>query len=211
MSRIVALSDGVFAFAMTLLVLSLTVPALSSSLTPSQLEGKLGAQLWGDWQGFVGYMFAFVMIALWWIGHHRLFRYIVRYDDVLVGFNLALLFEVGVSPFALRIFFLYSNTLIAVVLFAVVECVTGMTLYLLWAYASANHRLTSSRLSDQAARMIRLRGLLTPAVFAISIPVAFVSLTAAELVWIGVFVVQRFSRHAMDVQARRKDPAQPVP
>ncbi|MFZ0830064.1 MAG: TMEM175 family protein [Thermoplasmata archaeon] len=208
MSRIVSLSDGVFAFAMTLLVLSLTVPAIAGGLTAGQLNGMLGASLWHDWQGFIGYVFAFVMIAVWWTAHHRLFQYIVRYDDVLVNLNLAMLLEIAVMPFALRIYTLYSNTEVAVVLFAVVEMATGLTLNLLWRYASANHRLVTEHLSDTAIRAIRLRGLFTPIVFAISIPVAFVSISAAQYIWVGVFVAQALGRRAMDNRERQRHPAQ---
>ena len=110
-SRILALSDGVFAFARTLLVLTLTVPAFDPTLTADQASRALWGYLWSPagYRPFLGYLFAFLMIAIWWMAHHRTFRYIERYDRTLVWLNLFLLLEIAVMPFVVEIYTRYTR------------------------------------------------------------------------------------------------------
>jgi len=196
MGRIIALTDGVFAFSLTLLVLTLAVPVLNQNLPAGQLSGQLGAALWKDYGAFLGYVFVFVMIAIWWISHHRLFRYIVRYDDVLVTMNLALLLEIAVMPFVLKVYVSFSDTEIAVILFALIEVATGLTLGLIWWYATHGRRLVARDLPESLVRYFRYRVLLVPVVFAISIGAALVNVTAAEICWLGVFVAVRVTGYS---------------
>ncbi|MCI4351239.1 MAG: DUF1211 domain-containing protein [Thermoplasmata archaeon] len=210
LSRIIALTDGVFAFALTLLALSLVVPDLTTvGLTPSQVSGHLGYALWKEYPTFTGYVFVFVMIAVWWVGHHRLFRYIVRYDDVLIVLNLVLLLEIAVMPFVLRIYASFSDTQVAVILFALIQIATGLTVSLLWLYASWRHRLIARDVPEATVRYFRQRFLLTPIVFAISIGVSFVSVLAAELVWVGAIGTQWLTRYSYSVLARKSVPHPP--
>jgi uncharacterized membrane protein len=191
MGRILALTDGVFAFALTLLVLTLTVPVVKvTGYSPVQISGHLGQALWMDYGAFAGYVFVFVMIAYWWLAHHRLFRYIVRYDDVLVSLNLLLLLEIAVMPFVLKVFVDYDQTQVAVVLFALIQISAALTIGVLWRYASHRYRLISKDVPEQVLRYFGARTLITPAIFAISIGVALVNVTAAEFVWATVFAAR---------------------
>jgi uncharacterized membrane protein len=195
MGRILALTDGVFAFALTLLVLTLTVPSVplkvaGVSLPPAVVSGNLGHALWMDYGAFAGYVFVFVMIAYWWLAHHRLFRYIVRYDDVLVSLNLLLLLEVAVMPFVLKVFVSYDETQVAVILFSLIQISAALTIGAIWRYASRNHRLIPSEVPDWILRYFGARTLITPAVFAVSIAVSFVNVTAAEFLWVSVFAAR---------------------
>jgi uncharacterized membrane protein len=191
MGRILALTDGVFAFALTLLVLTLTVPVVSTTgYTPVQISGHLGNALWKDYGAFAGYVFVFVMIAYWWLAHHRLFRYIVRYDDVLNSLNLLLLLEIAVMPFVLKVFVSYDDTQVAVILFSLIQISAALTIGILWRYASHNHRLISKDVPESVLRYFGARTLVTPAIFAISIGVSFLNITAAEFLWVSVFAAR---------------------
>lgn len=195
LSRILSLTDGVFAFSLTLLVLGLTVPVIvTTGLSNGQVSGQLGARLNQDWQVFLGYVFAFVMIAVWWTYHHRTFRYIERYDSVLMWLNMAVLLEVAVMPFVLEVYTAYFGTQVAVVLFAFAQMLTGLTLNLLWRYASSGHRLVNPKLGATEIRYFADWGLLTPVVFAVSIGVSFVSVEAAELLWFVSIVGRRWGQ-----------------
>jgi uncharacterized membrane protein len=127
------------------------------------------------------------MIANWWLAHHRLFRFIVRYDDILVSLNMLLLVEVAVMPFVLKVFVDYDQTQVAVLLFDVLQIALALTVGVLWRYASHRHRLIVPETPEAILRYFGLRTLITPAVFLLSIGLSFVNVTAAELVWIGVF------------------------
>ncbi len=191
LSRIISLTDGVFAFALTLLVLSLTVPTALSAPNAAILSGRLGAALNKDWPSFLAYVFAFFLITNWWMVHHRFFSHIKRYDGTLVGINMAILLEVAVMPFVLSTFATYSDTLVAVVFFAATQAITGMTFQVLWQYATYHHRFVEESLDPHLEKYYKERGLVTPAVFLVSIGVAFVSVGAAEVCWIGSFILPR--------------------
>ena len=95
-SRLEAFSDGVFAVAITLLALDLTVagPAGTGSLT-DQLHEK--------WPAFLAYLISFFMIGIVWVNHHVLVRSIVKVDRTLLFLNLVLLLFVVLIPFATAI------------------------------------------------------------------------------------------------------------
>jgi uncharacterized membrane protein len=95
-SRLEAFSDGVFAVAITLLALDLTVagPAGAGSLT-DQLHEK--------WPAFLAYLISFFMIGIVWVNHHVLVRSIVKVDRTLLFLNLVLLLFVVLIPFATAI------------------------------------------------------------------------------------------------------------
>src|SRR5579863_9784914 len=90
--RILALSDGVFAIAVTLLILDIAVPATTS-------DDALPKVLLGLWPRYLAYALSFLVIARFWVIHHGSFQLIVRYDDALVWLNLLLLLFVAFLPF----------------------------------------------------------------------------------------------------------------
>ena len=193
LGRIISLSDGVFAFALTLLVLGLTVPSVSGA-TDQQTSQQLWHALQGDWPKFLGYVFAFAMIAIWWMNHHRTFRYIERYDIVLMWLNMLVLLEIAVMPFVLQVYAAYSPTQTAVVLFASMQVITGGTLNVLWRYAAGGHRLVNPKLPIDEIRYVANRGLLPAVAFAASIGISFFSVSFAEYSWFVPIILVRFAR-----------------
>lgn len=97
-TRLEHFSDGVFAVAITLLVLDLLVPGTDGSL--------IGA-LADEWPNFAAFAVSFVLVGCIWVSHHDVFRAIVRVDRVLLFLNLALLMAVVVVPFATALFARY--------------------------------------------------------------------------------------------------------
>jgi uncharacterized membrane protein len=194
LSRIISLSDGVFAFALTLLALSLAVPVLNlpAGASNSEVSGRLAHVLQADWHVFVGYIFAFVMIAIWWVNHHRTFRFIERYDTVLLWLNLVLLLQIAVMPFVLSVYTSYDNTQTAVGLFSAIEATCGFTLGAIWWYATHAH-LTDPKLNPRIVHYYRVRGAIVPLFFVAAIGVTFVSVEGAEVLWVGAIFAQRLS------------------
>ena len=94
-SRFEAFSDGVFAFAITLLVLGVVLPQLHQ---PS--EAQLSSALYGLWPNVVAYILSFAVIGIMWQNHHALFRMIARVDRMTVFLNLLLLAATAFIPFA---------------------------------------------------------------------------------------------------------------
>jgi uncharacterized membrane protein len=93
--RLEAFSDGVFAIAITLLVLEIRVPPAEDLADPNTLVSALGAL----WPSYIGYLISFVTIGIIWANHHNLFRLVARVSHGLVLANLLLLLTVGFVPF----------------------------------------------------------------------------------------------------------------
>ncbi|PYQ23328.1 MAG: DUF1211 domain-containing protein [Acidobacteria bacterium] len=91
-TRVEAFSDGVFAIAITLLILEIKVPREDAA-------GPLAAQLMRLWPSYLAFLVSFANIGVMWVNHHRLFGLIRRSDDGLVGLNLLLLLGVTFVPF----------------------------------------------------------------------------------------------------------------
>jgi hypothetical protein len=90
--RILALSDGVFAIAITLLVIQIALPATAGA-------ADLPSALLRLWPRYLAYALSFLVIARFWVSHHLAFRLITRYDSTLVWLNLVLLMFVAFLPF----------------------------------------------------------------------------------------------------------------
>ena len=194
LSRIHFLSDAVFAFALTLLILGLVVPSFSEAgLNSGQVSQKVWSSLASEGTRFAAYLFAFVMVTLWWTVHHRTFRSIQRYDYALIWINMMVLLEIAFMPFILQLYAAFSQTQAAVVLFALTQLLTGLTVNALWRYASANHRLIDPTIPDEYIRHYARRGLLPSAAFAVSILISFVSVPAAELFWVAPLILAYFA------------------
>jgi uncharacterized membrane protein len=91
-SRLEAFSDGVFAVAITLLALDLTVAGPGHGHLIDQLDQK--------WPAFLAYLISFFMIGIVWVNHHMLVRSIIEVDRTLLFLNLVLLLFVVLIPFA---------------------------------------------------------------------------------------------------------------
>ena len=92
--RVEAFSDGVFAIAITLLVLELKVPHLEDGS-----GGRLAAALLRQWPSYLGFVTSFATILIMWVNHHRMFSFIRRADALFLYANGLLLFVVTLVPF----------------------------------------------------------------------------------------------------------------
>lgn len=93
--RFEAFSDGVFAFAITLLILGIALPAMRDPT-----DAQLRAALLALWPNAVAYVLSFAVIGIMWQNHHALFRLVERIDRLTVALNLILLSGTVFIPFA---------------------------------------------------------------------------------------------------------------
>jgi uncharacterized membrane protein len=178
-ARIVAFTDGVFAIAITLLVLSLDVP---SNVSGSALHDFL----FDAWPQLFAYFLSFAVIGRFWIGHHRLFATVHDFDRRLMALNLAYLSLIVLIPFPTELLGEYGGETDAVVLYAVVVGSAALMAWVMLRYAL--HR-GHARPDARAAVGLLSGGALLPAIlFYASIPVAFASPVLAQVMWIGLLV-----------------------
>jgi TMEM175 potassium channel family protein len=172
--RLVAFSDGVYAIAITLLVLSLSVPDGPDSKLGEELR-NLGPQL-------LSYALSFAVIGRYWVAHHRLFRSLRRVDGTLLGINLALLGFIALLPFPTQVLGDYGDTTLGTVIYAVTICAVGsLTALIAWYIAHAD---LSAPTPPSVVRARIVHGMVVVVVFAISIPIAFASPAVAKYSWL---------------------------
>ena len=176
-SRIVAFSDGVFAIAITLLVLAFSVP--------DHLHGEtLGEALWGQRDALLAYGLSFAVIGRFWVIHHRFFSEVTGFDSRLLGLNIFYLAWIVLIPFSSEVLGDHGGEAAGVILYA--ANLAGVVLTGMWMMADA-HRAGLTRIDAATHREQSLRAFYTSAVFLVSIPVALVSTAVASLMWIALF------------------------
>ena len=189
LGRILALSDGVFAFAMTLLVLGLVLPLGSqgSAVRSYLLSSRFLQPLYA-------YVITFFVISIWWQGHHLTFSYFRAYDRSLIRLNTVFLLFIAILPFATNVLNSAGSDPIGAVFFALIQVGGGASLGAVWLYGSGRGNLVAPGLPIQWKRHITMRVLLPPLVFALSIPVAFVNTSLAEVLWLVVLAIPVLAR-----------------
>jgi uncharacterized membrane protein len=193
LDRLVAFSDGVFAIAMTLLVLSLTVPNLSGST--EKVNHELWEALREQWPEVLSYAISFAVIGRYWLIHHRVFRLVRQADAPLLVWNLALLGLIALIPFPTELLGRYGDTTTAVAAYSVTMVLVGLV-----SLGMTRHiydgGLLDEKVTDEYKAHSLMRGFLVPIGFALGIPVAFVDPVAAVWTWwISIVVMSVAIRH----------------
>lgn len=184
--RIVFFSDAVFAIAMTLLAIELKVPNLGTDQTTERLLSAIFA----DWSHLFAFALSFWIVAVYWMAHHRYFRYIKGYDGGLIGRNLLALFFIAFMPFSTLVLGEYGNLAGAVWIYAVNMTGLGLAGAWLWHHATRGHRLVDPDLNDRFIRYIQARAFATPAVAVIVILASFFIGGSASTGWFLIWVFQ---------------------
>jgi uncharacterized membrane protein len=197
LGRTLALSDGIFAIAMTLVAFQVQLPTGSRPLT-RKLESL------GD--SYLVYFISFAVIGLLWLAHHRLFRSIERADESLMILNLAFLMTVAALPFPCSVLGRYGSHTAAVVLYASAMAVAGSLLAALTLVAHWR-RLVKPTATRDGFRAGLWRSGSMVATFLISIPVAFVAPNVAPYLWIVLMPARFLTPRSRSGTRRRTDQA----
>jgi len=158
-----AFSDGVFAFAMTLLVLGLRDPTMGS--TDSLLKG-----LFGEWPAFLAFGISFTTILVNWMNHHNLFTYVRRIDGPFMLLNGLLLLATTLIPFttslvADHIKFADSDSGAAAQVYSGTFLFVALAWNLLWQYAIRHPGILASSVSDAEIRTTTRQFLFGPMLY----------------------------------------------
>jgi uncharacterized membrane protein len=177
-SRVLAFSDGLFAIAMTLLVVGITLPAL----TDGSDEGEL-LEAYGDLvPEVISFFISFAVIGRYWVAHHHFFRLLRAMDYTLVWINLLYLAFIAFLPFPTDVLGNYFENPISVASYALAVAVVSGLEVVLFRHAYRSGLLL--REMPEAVYRWGLRSSTLPVVFfVLSVPVAFLSTVAAVIVW----------------------------
>lgn len=178
LERLIFFSDAVFAIAITLLALDIRLPAGEKLFSDAELR----AGLLGIWHKYLAFGISFFVIGTLWIGHHRKFRFIKRYDSRLLMLNLLMLMVIAFVPFPSSILSEYSNRT-ATVFYALTMALAALFGTTIWWYAARHNRLIDPQLDVRVRRRLFISPLATAAAFLLSIGIAFLNADAAKLSW----------------------------
>jgi uncharacterized membrane protein len=177
-ARLEAFSDGVFAIAITLLILEIKVPTAGS--------GVLTTQLLRQWPSYFSFVASFAFIGIMWINHHRLFTHIRRCDDLLLIFNLLLLLGITFVPFPTAVLAAHlggPDQRTAAVVFQATYLLISLLFNLLWRYAaSSRRRLLSPDTDASSVRRITRQYSFGPLLYLICLALVRVNVLASLLV-----------------------------
>jgi uncharacterized membrane protein len=185
--RVLFFSDAVMAIAITLLVVDLRVPDVVRN--PRD-------ELAADAHRILSFGISFVVIGLFWLGHHHLFRYITALDRRLILLNLLFLGTIAFLPYPTALLSATKGEHAASIAFyAACVAATGLVELVIWLYAMRADGLVPASISPARRRYETVRLLPVPVVFALSIPVAFAVPVAAQFSWILLVPIGRVLRH----------------
>ena len=190
LARIGAFSDGVFAFAITLLILAIRIP----HPTDADADEGLLTLLTREWRSYLAFVLSFMLVGINWANHRVMFKTFVRADHALVWLNLLYLM-VGVAfmpvPTAILGAWLGSpnNQVVAAVFYGATGTVGALLYILLWWYGAYAAKLTSPELSARQRRAHTIAWGPAPLVLAVLTAIALASPSLAVGGYVAVILV----------------------
>lgn len=182
--RLEAFSDGVFAIAITLLILNIEVPPLD--------EGTLAEAILKQWPAFLAYAVAFLSILIMWINHHALFKHIHHIDRLFLILNGLLLMMITFVnyPTALLTRYLTNERgrTSAAIFFSATFVVLAILYNVLWRYAAHNGRLLGPHPNRVAVETITRQYQFGPLVYGVALILALFS-PPASLILNGLLAI----------------------
>jgi uncharacterized membrane protein len=168
-NRLEAFSDGVFAVAITLLVLEIEVPG--------------GENLWHDlkeqWPSFAAFAVSFWVIGIIWVNHHGVIDHLKRADRGVLYLNLLVLMTVVFIPFSTELFAIHlksgADEKVAAIVYSSSFLAMGVSFGLLWTYVTSHREALGVSLTDEEVRSTRRSFLIGNPIYALAFAMSFVS------------------------------------
>ena len=183
--RLIFFNDAVFAIAITLLAIDIRVPQLAENLIASQLNNEII----GLAPKLISFILTFFIVGSYWISYHRTIYLIKRCNRRLISLNLLFLMFIVLLPFPNDLIGKYPTQQIAVIVYATILSATGISMCLIWFYASSKYRLIDEKLHPQFIKNLTLRLFISPFIFLISIPISFLNPLLSLSIWFLVFPI----------------------
>lgn len=168
-NRIEALSDGIFAIAMTLLVLELRVPELPHN-APNVLVAPALMRLLPK---MATYAVSFLSLGVFWVGHHNMYHAIRRADRTLLWLNILFFMVASLLPFSTSILNAFPQTQVAPLIFGGNLTMIGWLLYFQWLYASRQQHMLTDAVTPAYNVLVRGRFLAYPVIATLTMLICF--------------------------------------
>jgi uncharacterized membrane protein len=191
-NRMESLTDGIFAFAMTLLVTSMILPG---DAVASQSSGSALLSLLPD---FYHYIIAFFVLAAFWMAHHEQFSRVHHIDHNFLYINIIGLFFVTLVPFSTSFIGDYDADVIATCLFEFNLMILGLIFTLQWLYAARKHRLISPDYPESGIRRRLYHGMIIPVISLAGIVITVTGFDSSTMIYMTSplvsYVVDRYTQ-----------------
>jgi TMEM175 potassium channel family protein len=200
--RLLTLSDGVVAIALTLLVLQLRVPS-PVGVSHTDSASWLASALARDTDQLVAYVISFYVIAHFWLIHHRVFRQLVGQQEGLAWWNFAFLFTITIMPFTSDLLGQYASNPLAVDIFALNLLLASAATQAVLEIAIRRGLVTPpSQDPDRRAGLLRTAGAVL--VLGASMGVAWWNTDLAKYLWLLLALVPRLVDLWLKLRAKRR-------
>lgn len=181
-TRLEAFSDGVFAIAITLLVLEIAVPLAAD-------KDLIGA-LVDEWPAYLAYVVSYLTIGWVWIGHSAITSHIERANAMFLRLNLLLLMAVAFLPFPTQLMAEYLGKSeperVAIFFYGLLLLAIAVLMDVLWRYALRSRELLREDLRDEELTALSSKSTPSLVFFVFSLLVAFIAPTAAVVCYLVV-------------------------
>jgi len=180
-NRLETLVDGVFAIAMTILVLSIQIPEMDN---PS--SGDLFSQLVVLWPKVLSFIISFIILGMFWVAHHTEFRYIKKLDHKLIWLNIFYLLFVSLLPFSAELLGKYPYNQAAVIVYGIHLMLMVLIHYFIWQHASHHTNLVVDDLDPRINKLADRLSYIGASSYIIAIALSFWRIEAALAIYVLV-------------------------
>jgi uncharacterized membrane protein len=189
-NRLETMVDGIFAIAMTILVLGITPPKPDIAQANAVLQG----QIIGIIPEIFIFIVAFLILAGFWLDHHRQFHFVRTVDSALLWMNIFLLISVVLIPFSTDVTGNYPDILTAVLLFHINILIVGFIFTYNLHYISQSKQVIDPQADLKSLRILFHQSLLIPGIAFLAVIISFVNPTVSLL----VYLIVPFARYFVD-------------
>lgn len=175
LERVVFFNDAIFAIAITLLIIDIKIPELPHlEITDKQLLYKLSGLI----PKFIGFIISFFVIGLYWLAHHRMFKYVTSVNQKLLWANLLFLLPIIIMPFSTSFLseFYFSNLRLPFAVYTINICLSGVFSFRLWKIISDPKNKVSEPIDRVIIKYNSTRALTIPIIFLLTFLFSFVTL-----------------------------------
>jgi uncharacterized membrane protein len=179
-TRIEALSDGIFAIVMTLLVLEIHVP----NLPPNAANVEVAPALLALWPKFVSYLVTFISLGFFWVGHHIMSHSVRRADRTLLWLNILFFMFVSLLPFSTSLLNAFPQAFVAPLFFGSNLAIIGWTLFFQWTYANSQPDMLADFVNAEYRATVRSRMLIVPVATTLTVIFCFWSVEISLAIYL---------------------------
>jgi uncharacterized membrane protein len=189
--HVISFSDAVFAFAITLMALTIDIPDLPPNLSQSELLQRLD----NSYPQLEDYIISFAVIAIFWISYHQVFNHIKGSHISMVYLNLLFLLFITLLSLTTSFVTNYASYQIPYIIYCIVVIMTSSLLVLIWWYATKDYRLVDKGIHPLFIKGTFFALLAIPIIFSISIVISFIDLDIAQYFWLGIIPMNVLIRY----------------